>query len=531
MIALKTVSSLEKVFFGSLPKTEEKRGSMLCNERYNFQICILNDGSYLRNVSLSIEGIDREYVTVRQVVEIPGSKVYVDNDDYVFFNDNDQHMFPDLLRPVKTDELFLRAQQLTVLWCTVHAKEGLKAGEYKLKLTVKCGEENVSTEYTLDVIDAFLPESDLIYTNWIHYDAIANFYHAEPFSKRFYELLGTFIDSAVQHGMNMLYTPLFTPPLDTLVGRERLTVQLVEVTKDEKGYKFGFSELEKFIDFALRRGIKYFEMSHLTTQWGAKACPKIIAKTSEGEKKIFGWETSSSGEEYKAFLLAFLPTLDKFLKKKGIDKQCYFHISDEPAPANYAQFKEVFDFIRPLIKDYKVMDATEDISLVDHPVISIHNLTKKLPEKCWVYYCCTAYKNYVPNRMFNMPSQRNRILGFLLYLNGASGFLHWGFNFYNSHCSTRPLDPFLESDAGGGWPSGDTFIVYPGTDGAWDSLRHEVFYDGLQDRMALIALEKKIGRDKVVEVLKSEGLDGYRIYPHSDKWHLEFRRKINEMLK
>ena len=531
MIELKTVSSLEKVFGGGIACEEEKRGSMLANERYNFQLCIFNDGSSVRDVSLSVEGIDSEYLTVRQVVEIPGARVYNEYDDYVIFDDDNIHMFPDLLRPVQTDALFLRARQWTALWCTVHAKDGLKAGEHKLKFTVVCGEQTVSTEYVLDVVGARLPESDLIYTDWMHYDAIANYYHTEPFSERFYELLGTFIDSAVAHGMNMLYTPLFTPPLDTKIGGERLTVQLIDVKKSDKGYKFGFNKLEKFIDFALLHGIKYFEMSHLTTQWGAKACPKIMTKTDEGTVRIFGWDTSSSGDEYKAFLKAFLPALDKFLKKKCVADKCYFHISDEPAAAHYAQFREVFDFIRPLIKDYKVMDATEDTALVDCPVISLHHITDDLPEKCWVYYCCTAYKNYVPNRFFNMPSQRNRILGFLLYLSGAKGFLQWGFNFYNSQYSTRPLDPFLESDAGGAFPSGDSYIVYPGTGGAWDSLRHEVFYDGLQDRMALKALEKKIGRDKVIELLKAEGLDGYRVYPRSDKWHLEFRRKINEMLK
>lgn len=50
---------------------------------------------------------------------------------------------------------------------------------------------------------------------------------------------------------------------------------------------------------ALENGVEYFEFSHLTTQWGAKACPKIMAHTENGYEKIFGWETSSTGDEYK----------------------------------------------------------------------------------------------------------------------------------------------------------------------------------------------------------------------------------------
>ena len=42
------------------------------------------------------------------------------------------------------------------------------------------------------------------------------------------------MDNAVAHGVNLLYTPLFTPPLDTQVGGERTTVQLVDVERQEK---------------------------------------------------------------------------------------------------------------------------------------------------------------------------------------------------------------------------------------------------------------------------------------------------------
>lgn len=85
--------------------------------------------------------------------------------------------------------------------------------------------------------------------------------------------------------------------------------------------------------------------------------------------------------------------------------------------------------------------------------------------------------DYLANQFLNMPSARNRILGCQLWLNEAKGFLHWGFNFYNDGLSHRSIDPFRETDAGGHFPAGDSFVVYPGEDGALDSLRLEVFYD------------------------------------------------------
>ena len=50
--------------------------------------------------------------------------------------------------------------------------------------------------------------------------------------------------TAVKNGMNMVLMPAFTPPLDTPVGKERKTVQLVGVDFDGKNYKFDFSLLE-----------------------------------------------------------------------------------------------------------------------------------------------------------------------------------------------------------------------------------------------------------------------------------------------
>ena len=189
--------------------------------------------------------------------------------------------------------------------------------------------------YTLTVVDALLPPSDLIYTNWFHYDCLCERYDCEPFSEKFYTVLGSYLSEAVGHGMNMLYVPLFTPPLDTEVGRERKTVQLVRVYKNGESFSFDFGELKKFLSFALKKGIRYFEMSHLATQWGGKYCPKIVASEDGNERKIFGWETSSCGREYEAFLRCFLPELDNFLKREGYAERVYFHISDEPSEENY----------------------------------------------------------------------------------------------------------------------------------------------------------------------------------------------------
>ena len=532
MLKLSTASSLEKIFDG-IPFESECCGSMLKNERYHFQIRVENLEKHAVLCKVSTKGaIPSSAVNIRLVKDVPATlTMNEEHDDYILFPlGKDARNYPDVLVPFD-GTLILDAGQAATLWITIFEKDGLACGgKQEFAFETENGIQSIS--YDIEVIDQFLPESDLIFTNWMHYDAICQYYSVPAFSTEFYAIFDSFLDKAVSHGINMLYTPLFTPPIDTAVNAERMTIQLVDVKVQGKKYTFGFEKLDKFIDFALSKGIKYIEMSHLCTQWGALSCPKIIADVDGEHKRIFGWDTPSDGKEYTEFLQAFLPELTGFLRSKGIEDRCKFHISDEPPKDEIEVFNKVFATVKPLLNGFELMDAYD--SSQDAPsdiaVISITQLGKEENEP-WVYYCCTAGHEYLPNRFLNMPSERNRILGAITYLKDVKGFLHWGYNFYNTRLSTRPLDPFVETDAGQGFPAGDSFVVYPGKDGAWDSLRHEVFYDGLQDRMALKLLEQRIGRSAVEKFLIDMGIKGYKDYPRCDKWHKKFRNTLNELLK
>ena len=107
----------------------------------------------------------------------------------------------------------------------------------------------------------------------------------------------------------MILTPQFTPPLDTAVGKERTTVQLVKVEKTADSYAFDFTDLERWIVMCKKNGIRYFEMSHLFSQWGAVAAPKIVGMVDGAEQVLFGWDTPAAGGEYEKFLRIYLPQL------------------------------------------------------------------------------------------------------------------------------------------------------------------------------------------------------------------------------
>ena len=82
------------------------------------------------------------------------------------------------------------------------------------------------------------------------------------------------------------------------------TTQLMDITVEADGsYRFGFEKLDRWIDLCHSVGIKYFEIAHLFTQWGAFKCPKVMATVDGEYKRIFGWETDAKGEEYKSTIL------------------------------------------------------------------------------------------------------------------------------------------------------------------------------------------------------------------------------------
>lgn len=538
MIQFLILSSLAKVFSDKKPSDENFSSfSMLKNERSSFQLAVCSSED--TELSIDITGWNREKVSMSVVREIPSDlPAYDDSDDY--FIKKTPGMYPDLLEPV-SGNIALAAGKWYSVWFELDSSE-VAAGLHKITVSANDAKGNTfSDSIHVDIIDAVLPEQSLICTFWFHCDCLATYYNVEVFSEEHWRIIENYVKNAVRHGVNFILTPLFTPPLDTMVGGERPTVQLVDVEKNGEDYQFGFDRLKRWIDMCDRCGVKYFEMSHLYTQWGALHAPKIVGKVNGREKKLFGWKTWAGGKEYNKFLTQFAEALIKFIDENGIRERCYFHVSDEPSLSNYPTYKKRSEVINRLFPGFKVIDALSDIKfyekgVVEYPIPSNNSVDDFVgkTKEFWTYYCCGQHREYVSNRFFAMPSARNRILGIQLYSYDATGFLQWGYNFWYSQFSKYAINPYKVTDAGKAFPSGDAFVVYPGADGnPLNSLRFKVFYDAVQDFTAMKLLESIIGRAKVMEIIE----DGagrpvtMKKYPHGNDFILKTRERINKAIK
>lgn len=531
------VSSLQRVFLdGRCDLTEHNCDSVLKGERYSYQIAYKSSEKFFAEIV--IDSPLSQFITVRSVGNVP-SELPVYESDCEFCERNEPGLFPDVLFPIENNRVLIKRQNYYALWITVDLPKDTDAGDYEIKIKLKKDGETISENiFGLHVINAVLPEQKLIYTQWFHSDSIANYYKIPVFCEKFWALVESFIKAAVHTGVNMLLTPVFTPPLDTEIGGERLTVQLVDVKLENGKYSFGFDRFIRWVRLAQKCGIKYFEISHLFSQWGAKYTPKIVAEVNGSQKRIYGWETSADSIEYAEFLSAFIPQLIKVIRSLGIEKSTFFHISDEPNEDQIESYSMAKRTVAPLLEDFPIIDALSDYSFYESGIINnpipctndIESFIEKGFPHPWTYYCC-GQGGKLSNRFFGMPLSTTRIIGFQLFKYGIEGFLQWGFNFYNSQYSLRSIDPFAVTDADSAFPSGDSFTVYPGKNGAIESVRSEVFYQALQDMRALTLLCDRIGKKRTIAAVEADfGIITFFDYPRGTEKMLNLRKSVNNYL-
>ena len=549
MIQTKIVSSMEKCFadsdigaFATLTHL-----SALKNERVSFQLLYTDDTNDATlpyrstNFALQIEGVPQEVVSVRRVDCVPVTIACLAegaDDNYLRTAPG---LYPDLLSPLQYGGVSVMRHQLQSVWIELDMKGRLPAGEHTVtvKLTSN-GEMQAQNTLTLTVINALLQPQEMIFTQWFHTDCLANYYNVPVWSEEHWRIVESFAATAVKNGINMLLTPVHTPPLDTAVGGERTTTQLVDVTLDDGEYSFNFDKLDRWIEMCNRVGIRHFEVAHLFTQWGAGHAPKIMATVNGEYKRIFGWETNATSEEYIRYLRAFLTAFLAHMRARGNDKRCYFHISDEPNKLHIDRYRAVKANVADILEGYPIMDALSNFEfyqdgLVELPIPASDHIEPFIEagvKGLWTYYCCSQAVE-VSNRFIAMPLWRTRSIGLQLYRYNIVGFLHWGYNFYNNMHSRDAINPYLDTCAGYAFPAGDAFSVYPAQDGsALESVRILSFYEALQDVRALRLAEMLCGRERVIDEI--ERIFGEEIRfdrcAKSAKPLLEIREKINEMI-
>lgn len=559
----KLVSSLEKIFSNEVKGECLSCTTLLRNEPFSFQIAFKNENlvDAVTPIYVKVESdLETRLISEYLVGYVPVTRAdFTDSDE--FFERKTPGLYPDMLLKRKTnaeviddgqwwaprwteqnEEYLLNAvrDSYQALWFTINENgEEIKAGKHYINVLFfdSSNQECVAEEkLELEVIDARLPDQTLIYTSWFHCDCLADTYGVDVFSDRFFQIMRSFVTEAAKTGMNMILLPAFTPPLDTTPGRERKTVQLVSVDVKDGEYIFDFSLMRRYIQICRECGIEKFEHNHLFTQWGAKHAPKVMASVDGKYKRIFGWDTDSTSEEYAIFLKSYLKELKLFIKEMNLEKNIMFHISDEPGIKYISFYENAQKIVGDEIKEYMCGDALSHFDYYKKgytktPIV-IANSTEmdefvKNCDNYWVYYTGAQLTEGCSNRIIPTTSARNRVIGLQMYVGGAKGFLHWGYNYYYGVLSHGLFNPMI-NPCGYNQLAGTSYVVYPDIRGyAIPSLRMKVLYEGFNDYRALQRLETMIGRKGVLEFIEETmGKVNYNFCPTNQEL-FEFRQKLN----
>lgn len=563
MLQMRILSSLHRVFPGMCPEADVRHLSAAANEPLNFQAAFKLEGPE--------PGV--QIVNVRTETELPLSTYLVGYVPVLHTAIPDlmqegfplpaPGLFPDmLLKKTTNPELveegapwgkkFYEKDEDQLLnavgdswqsvWFVVNEdQKELKPGKYPVQVRFEAADDPsdfVQEELEVEIVPASLIHQKLMYTNWFHCDCLADYYRVEIFSDEFFRIFRNYARTAAANGMNMMLTPAFTPPLDTPIDRERMTAQLVGITRENSVWSFDFSLMKKFIDISREEGIEYFEHSHLFSQWGAKAAPKIMATVDGEYRRLFGWDTDAAGPEYHEFLHAYLPAVTDFLKKEGLEKKTLFHISDEPSEGMEESYAAARAAVGDLLDGFMVGDALShyryyEQGLVKVPICVTSTIDEFLGrcDDLWAYYTGGQHQDGLSNRIMVLPPEQNRVLGLELYAHNIRGFLQWGYNYYYNMLSHGLYDPKM--DPGGYYANaGSCYCVYPGRNGeAIQSISQKAFFEGINDMRALQTLEQLRGRavcDAILE--KHWGKVDFRVKAGSPEKLLAFREDVNRAL-
>lgn len=466
-----------------------------------------------------------DYVRVDRTNPDPSKDIYTPSSGF----------FPDPIMYVDNKNVSFGTTQ--PIWISVKIPKESQPGLYNGKVNIigkAAGEEFVKTQaISIEVFEPVIDGNSLWVTNWFFLDRLSylnNNQPVEPHSELFWELSRVLAKTLGEYQQNVA---MISPFDHTLFIFE----------KDE--WSFDFSNFNKLVQIFIDEGvIGRLEGGHLGARIdGGWSSPFGLFVPKLGDDAIDKELMPLDSPITKKFYSSFLPAFMQNIKDNGWQDGYVQHIADEPIGDNVNSYIEISKFIKTIIPEIRIIEATHTHSLenkVDVWVPQMNFLKEGLDfykerqlqgDEIW-YYTCLSPKGEYANRFVEQPLIKTRLLHWVNYKYNITGYLHWGFNHWGSsdghNSSENPYEDVsgMIVSSGNVLPGGDSWIVYPGYKTIYPSIRLEAMRDGINDYELLRMFSEKFP-DEAKEIVNSIVYG----FEHYDTHISDFRSKRRYILE
>jgi len=396
--------------------------------------------------------------------------------------------YPDPLLEVESVDL--AAGQAQPVWITVPIPTDAPPGRYRgrLELAGVIAGEPTRREETLEieVWPAVAGPSSLWVTQWYALQWRHMNIAPEPESDDYYELLGRYARNMADHRHNVaLISPL----------------SLAQFTRGTDGaLAIDFSRFDRWVNLFIDAGvIGRIEGGHIGGRQGGWESDFVVTIREWKDGRVATNRVDPASPDADTFYARFFPALVAHLKARGWLDLYMQHLADEPIAGNIGSYRAMAALARKYAPELRIIEACHTKDLIGSIDIWVPQLNylhrdfehyrerQRANEEVWFYTCVYPQGEYA-NRFLEQPLIKTRLLHWINYRYGISGYLHWG---YNQWTADSPFTHTTRPHGGPAYlPAGDPWIVYPGADGPLDSIRFEAMRDGLADHALLEVVGK-----------------------------------------
>lgn len=398
----------------------------------------------------------------------------------------------DCLIPVEDGNLQI-SDGIAALYLCLCPKNKLSVGTHTARLTMQTIEGDYSCLITVRVYPVSIPNETFSISNWFSLDAISRFHQVPQNSNKFYTIVKKYA---------------------LAMRRVRQTSFFLELDRtcvtSQTRYSFSFEYLRPLIEMFFSTGMQTLEIGSLLSRgFLPNGMPDMY---TDNFKCAMAPHIPLDSPEGYAITVKFVQKLASFLKKYGWQERVIFHIHDEPdihakseqtIRERRRQYYLAVSILRKYLPKVRIIEAVSTPDFyggVDIWVPGTAGYEKQkerfdemaqLGDEVWTYVCCGPQGHWL-NRFLDFALLKNRLLFWGCSKNKLSGFLHWGFNQFpvgmNPYEGTSCPN---HTGIGTNFPCGDSFIVYPGDEGPYISMRLEAQRRGAEDVELLNLLRQK----------------------------------------